>query len=85
MLYRLVGGNVFDVAEAGARSPVGTPELRRGQTRALAVLPTARGPPARLGVAAVVDEVLPFAIGDRHPANPERRHVDDVGGTFVVQ
>ena len=50
-----------------------------------AVLPAARRPPPRLRVAAVVDELPPFAVGDRDPADAERRHVDDVRGPFVVQ
>ena len=85
MLHGLVGWNVFDVAEPGARAGVGAPELRCGQARAEPVLPAAGRPPPRLGVATVVDELLPFAVGDRNPADPERRHVDDVGGTLVVQ
>ncbi len=39
----------------------------------------------RLPVSAVVDELLPFAVGHRHPADAEGRHIDDVGGALVVQ
>ncbi|COX05226.1 Uncharacterised protein [Mycobacterium tuberculosis] len=85
MLHRLIGGNVLDVPEPGPRPPARPPELRSGQPRALAVLPATFRPPPRLGVTAVVDEVLPFTVGDRNPADPECGHVDDVSRTFVVQ
>src|SRR5262249_47218094 len=77
MLDGFVGGDVLDVAEPGAGSPIGIPELRRVEPAALAMLPAAVRPPPWIVVAAVVDEVPPFAVGDRNPADAERRHVDD--------
>ena len=67
------------------RVPSAIPELRRGQPRLLTVRPAAVRPPPRLPVATVVDELPPLAVGHRHPADPEGRHVDDVCGALVVE
>ena len=47
--------------------------------------PPAGGPPARLVVAAGVDEPLPLGVGDRHAADAERGQVDDVRRPLVVE
>ena len=84
MLDGLVGGNVLHVTEASAGA-VRIPELRRRQSRMFAMRPASLGPPLPLGVAAVVDELLPLAVGDRDTADAKAGHVDDVCGSLVVE
>ena len=87
MLNGFFGGDVLDMTEAGsgARQIARIPELRCLQTCLLPMSPTSVRPPAAVVIAAVVDELAPFAVGDRDTADAEGGHVDHVCRAFVVQ
>ena len=70
---------------AGPLRAVPPPVKRRGQPGLLPVLPADRGPPARVVVSAVLDELDIGAAGHRGGVEIEGGHVDGMGGPLVVQ
>ncbi|CAM5744639.1 hypothetical protein SHIRM173S_09046 [Streptomyces hirsutus] len=85
--HRLVGRHGLGRAEATPQPPpaVPAPEERGGDGVAADVGPALRGPPARLVVAAVLDERLVRRVRHRRCVDVERRHLAPVRRTFVVQ
>ena len=84
VLHGLVGRDLLDVAEPGARTVRG-PEQRSLQTSLHPVAPAPLGPPPRLVVATCLDERLPLGVRHRHAGDPEGGQVHGVGGALVVQ
>jgi hypothetical protein len=87
MEHRLVGWDGLHGTEAAAHPmAVLTPPEQGRFDGVLADLgPALRGPPPLVRVAAVFDETLVGAIGNRGGVDEERRHDTLVRGAFIVQ
>ena len=85
--HRLVRRDRLLPAEhpAGPLPALAPPVQRRGQPGLLPVLPARPGPPARVVVPAILDELGIGAAGHRGGVEVERRHLHGVRRALVVQ